>query len=147
MTTDASSGLRAVLDTNVFVSMFTHPPERPLFQLWVCAIERRYTLLISPAIIREVAGTLRHKFAWQEPEIIRVAKLLARVSEVVSPDVTLDVISRDPDDNRILECAVAGRADLIVSGDRDLRDLRAYEGIAIVAPRDMMRMLGLPESL
>ena len=112
----------------------------------MAAICRRYVLLLSPAIIRELAGTLRDKFAWHEPDITRLAKTLARVAELVTPDITLDVIPNDPDDNRILECAVAGHANLIVSGDRDLRQLRDYDNILIVVPRDFMRMLGIPET-
>ncbi len=115
-------------------------------QIWADAVRQRYTLMISPAIIREVAGTLRDKFVWPEPEIVRLIKVLARVGELVTPQITLDVIEADPDDNRILECAVAGQANVIVSGDRDLRRLRVYDGIPIVVPRDFMRMLGLPEA-
>lgn len=146
MTTDVSNGLRAVLETNVFISIFTSSSERPMAQIWADAVRQRYTLMISPAIIREVAGTLRDKFVWPEPEIVRLIKVLARVGELVTPQITLDVIEADPDDNRILECAVAGQANVIVSGDRDLRRLRVYDGIPIVVPRDFMRMLGLPEA-
>ncbi|ETW98495.1 MAG: hypothetical protein ETSY1_18505 [Candidatus Entotheonella factor] len=140
-----SSGLRAVLDTNVFVSIFTSSSERPMAQLWAAAVRQRYTLVISPAIIREVAGILQHKFAWADPEVVRLIKVLARVGELVTPQITLDVIGADPDDNRILECAVAGHANVIVFGDRELRRLGVYDGIPIVVPRDFMRMLGLPE--
>ena len=55
---------------------------------------------------------------------------------------TLHVILHDPDDNRILECAVEGQAHLIVSGDRDLRRLKIYQGIPIVTPTDFLRTLG-----
>lgn len=112
--------------------------------LWVAARERRYQLLISPAIITEVAEKLRTKFGWEEARIIRRCKLMAKVGrEVVVPRFVLDVIPEDPDDNRILECAVAGKADVIVTGDRALRRLRSYEGMPIVRPVDFMRTLGL----
>ena len=51
----------------------------------------------------------------------------------------------DPNDHRILEGAVAGRVSVVVSGDRDFRRLSAYDGIAIVAPHNFMRLLGMPE--
>jgi hypothetical protein len=57
--------------------------------------------------------------------------------------ITLDVIREDPPDNRILECAVEGRANLIVSGDRHLRRLKIYQGIPIVRPIDFLRTLGV----
>jgi predicted nucleic acid-binding protein len=53
---------------------------------------------------------------------------------VVAPTDELHVVSRDPDDNRVVEAAVAGEADYIVSGDEDLLDLGGYEGISIVSP-------------
>lgn len=145
MSPEPSSGLRAVLDTNVLISMFANRPDRPIFQVWTYAVRRHYTLLLSPAIIREALRTLRRKFAWDEPHLIRLAKALAHVGELITPAITLAVVPNDPDDNRILECAVAGSANVIVSGDLDLRNLGAYDGIAIVAPRDFMRMLGIPE--
>ena len=63
---------------------------------------------------------------------------LETVAEIVEPEEVLDVIAEDPDDNRVLECAVKGRADLIVSGDRHLLKLGSYQGIAIVTVRQFM---------
>jgi hypothetical protein len=68
-------------------------------------------------------------------------KALTHTGNLIVPDFTLEIITEDPPDNRILECAVAGNANLIVSGNRHLLRLREYEGIAIVRPRDFMRML------
>ena len=63
------------------------------------------------------------------------------MATIVSPDFTLNVIVEDEPDNRVLECAVAGKADLIVSGDLDLRRLKSFQGIAIVRPVDLLRTL------
>ena len=134
--------MRAVLDTNVLVSAFSYPRGR-LTALWHAARSQRYRLVISPAIIGEVGGTLREKFAWDERRLRNRLKELWRVGELVIPDISLDVIPNDPDDNRILECAVTGKVDLIVSGDRHLLQLKSYEGIPIVRPVDFRRTLGL----
>jgi len=142
MSTAPSGGMKAVLDTNVLISAFTKPSGQ-LIALWQAAEERRFQLLISPAIVSEVAEKLRDKFGWDAPRIIRQAKLMARTGKVVVPRIALDVIQDDPDDNRILECAIAGHADVIVSGDRHLRRLKSYEGIPIVRPVDFRRTLGL----
>lgn len=141
MHTEHGSGLRVVLDTNIFVSAFTYP-ERPLFRIWQEAVRSRYQLLLSPVMIREVARVLREDFAWQEDTVISHVKLLAKVGEIITPTVILHVIVEDPTDNRVLECAVTGRADLIVSGDRHLRRLKRYQGIPIVRPLDFLRTLG-----
>ena len=111
--------MRAVLDTNVLASAFKDPPGR-VTPLWRAARQRRYRLVISPAIMREVADVLRRKLGWEEPRIIRRLKRLSRVAELVQPEITVSIITDDPPDNRILECASASGSMLIVSDDRDL---------------------------
>lgn len=111
--------------------------------LWHAALERRYQLLISPAIVAEVAEKLRGKFSWEESRIIRRSKLMTHTGTVVVPRFVLEVIPEDPDDNRILECAVEGKANVIVSGDRALLRLKSYQGIPIMRPIDFLRTLGL----
>jgi putative PIN family toxin of toxin-antitoxin system len=134
-------GLRVVLDTNIYISAFSNASGIP-FQIWQHAIKRRYILLISPAIIRELADVLRTDFSWSEPEILSQLKLLARTARVINPRHSINIITDDPDDNRILECAMEGRADLIVSGDRHLTRVKAFRGVGIVRPADFKRTLG-----
>jgi uncharacterized protein len=139
VSTGASEGLRVVLDTNVLVSAFTNHKGISL-QIWQLAIDRRYILLLSPQIASELARVLRRKFSWGDARILPEMKFLVRTAEMVVPKVTLHVVS-DDDDNRILECAAAGKASLIVSSDRHLRKLESYEGIGIVTPIDFRRIL------
>jgi putative PIN family toxin of toxin-antitoxin system len=112
--------LRVVLDSNVYVSAFTRRPGSP-FLIWRAALDRHYVLLVSPTLVDELGGILRVRFDWPDEQITRRLKLLTKVAEIVNPDLTIDAIPADDDDNRILECAIAGKADLIVSGDRHLR--------------------------
>ena len=138
-----SGKLSVVLDTNVYVSAFTFP-RGSLFPIWRRARAGTYRLLVSPAIVREFARTLREQFSWGEHQITGQLKLLVSTSEIVSPDTVPEVIARDPADNHILACAVSGGADLIVTGDRDLLHLKSYRGIGIVRPADFLRTLGGP---
>jgi uncharacterized protein len=133
--------LKVVLDTNVYFSAFKGVRGVP-FELWRRAVEREYILLVSPAIIRELAEVLRSGLKWPEAEIVAQLKLLVRVAKVVEPRVALQVIKADPDDDRILECAVAGGADLIVSGDQHLTRLKNFEGIGVVRPAYFLKILG-----
>jgi uncharacterized protein len=96
---------------------------------------------VSPVLIREIDGAMRAKLDWSEADIIRQLKLIVRAATIVQPTVMFEAAS-DPDDDRILECAVAGRADLIVSYDRHLTKLRSFRGIPIVRPLDLLRTLG-----
>lgn len=142
MTSVPTSGLRVVLDTNVYISTFAYP-KRPIAEVWRHALRQRYHLLVAPAIINEAGRTLRAVLAWDDARVLARLRLIVKVAEVVVPAITLQVITEDPADDRVLECAVAGRADLIVSGDRHLRKLRRYQNIPIVRPVDFLRMLGV----
>ena len=139
-TVKGAARLRVVLDTNVYFSAFTHPTG-VAFWIWEQAVRRRYVLLTSPTIIREVARVFRRKAGWRDNQIVGSLKLLVKTAEIVSPKIQVRAIPEDDDDNRILECAVEGKADLIVSRDQHLRRLKAFEGIGIVHPVDFRRTL------
>ncbi len=130
--------LRVVFDTNVFISaLFGGFPE----EADQAALERRCTLVVSPAILSELARTLREKFPTPEADIVAYVRQIGRVAEIVRPNRRVGVL-RDEADNRVLECAEAGRVDLIVSGDRDLLRLKQHVNIPIVRPADFVRTLG-----
>ena len=81
-----------------------------------------------------------------EPSQSDALAIRARLEDnatVVDPDFELNAVPDDPDDNRVLECAVAGKADFIVSGDRHLLRLGNYEEIAIVTVRQFLETAGL----
>jgi uncharacterized protein len=142
MSTAAHGGLRAVLDTNVYISAFTKSKGQT-FLIWDAACDQLYRLLVSPAIVREMASVLRERFAWSESDVIAHVRLVSHVAEIVIPTATINIITNDPPDNRILECAIDGKADLIVSGDRHLRGLKTYQGIPIIRSTDFLRTLGV----
>ena len=133
--------LNVVLDTNVYFSAFSSTRGVP-FELWRRAVQGEYTLLISPAMIRELADVLRTDLQRSDREIVAQLKRVVRVAKIVEPTLTLAVIKADPDDDRILECAVAGHADLIVSYDHHLTRVKAFQGIGIVRAIDFLRTLG-----
>ncbi|MGA2214222.1 MAG: putative toxin-antitoxin system toxin component, PIN family [Bryobacteraceae bacterium] len=135
--------LRVLLDTNVYISAFQYPKGRNA-ALWRAARDGRYWLLVSPAIIREMARVLRDDFSWQEDGIETLVRRVADVAGagVVAPHTKVRAVTADPDDNRILECAVSGKADL-TSNDHHLLDLKGYAGIPIIAAVDFRRTLGV----
>lgn len=112
-------------------------------ELWEHALKGTYTLLISPAIVAELANVLREKFMWPEDAIKARVKRFQRIADIITPHFVPNVIENDPADNHILACAVSGKADIIVSGDkRHLLPLKEYEGIPIIRPVNFLRMLG-----
>ena len=138
----AGAPLKAVLDTNIYIAAFGYP-KGVTAALWIAATQGRFLLLASPEIIHEMARVLRADFNWEEPRVQKAVRVVAQIAEIVVPRTPLQAVSADPDDDRILECAVEGKADLIVSNDHHLLDLKVYEGIAIVAGQDFRRTLGL----
>jgi uncharacterized protein len=134
------TGLSVVLDTNVYVSIFTHP-ERPIFQVWTHAVRNLYDLIVSPVIVAEFARVSRRDFHWDEKKVHFYVRLINKTGKVVAPKSIPDVIKEDPDDNHILACALAGKANLIVSRDLDLLRLKQYEGIGIMSPIDFLHTL------
>jgi putative PIN family toxin of toxin-antitoxin system len=142
MNTARAGRLRVVLDSNVYVSAFMDQRGSP-FRSWRAALEGHYILLTSPQVVDELAGVLKLVLGWDDPKVTARIKLLVKVAEIIVPRISLNEITKDDDDNRILECAVAGKADLIVSGDHHLTELKSFREIGIVRPADFQRILGL----
>ena len=141
MKNDKNGGrLRAVLDTNVLFSAYRLPPGF-LAGIRQALEDGRFTLVFSPAIANELGEILR-RFGWNDRDTKDLLKLLSRKAVLVQPQEIPNAVPDDPDDNHIVACAIEGRADLIVSGDRHLLTLVSYEGIPIVRPVDFLRTLG-----
>lgn len=122
--------MRVAFDTNIYVSALTFPGGRGEEALRL-AIEGRFELLISAAIVVELARVLRSKFDWEEDRITDACRLIGAIGKPVNPKRRVSLL-KDEADNRILECASEGRADLIVTGDRHLLDIRQYAGAIIL---------------
>ena len=137
---------RVVLDTNLFVSSVLVKSGLPAqaLQAWR---ERKFVLLVSPAIVAEIRHTLnydriRRKYRITDEDIGDLILLLEKNGLLVDGLAdTSGVIPDDPDDERILACAIDGQADLIVSGDRHLLDLESYADIPIITARDFLERL------
>ena len=127
---------RAVFDTNIFLSAFTFGGNPGLLFDW--ARSGKFRLIISPAILCEFASILKNKFSWVDEDIQEALVLIGRSAELVKPERSLTVI-RDEADNRILECALEGRADTIVSGDSHLLSLKEFQGIQILSAAAFLR--------
>jgi putative PIN family toxin of toxin-antitoxin system len=132
--------LRVVLDTNILISAFVFPGGIPE-TVYRAALERRITLITSPPLLAELGRVLQDKFGWDPMRSEDAVAQVARIGEVVRPIETIDTIAEDPADNRVLEAAETGHADLIVSGDRHLLNLTTWHGIEIVKAAALQRLL------
>ena len=132
--------MRVVADTNVIISalMFGGLPGRFLD----LALRQRFTLITSTALLDELDEKLRGKFAVSESDARLIRAKLKDNTTVVDPRFELNAVPDDPDDNRVLECAQAGGANSIVSGDRHLLRIGEFEGVAIVTVRQFLETAG-----
>jgi putative PIN family toxin of toxin-antitoxin system len=122
--------MKAVVDTNVFVSSFFGGNPRKVIDLWKAG---ELTLCLSAAILDEYADVLRRLGLEGEDELGELLDLFARGINLLFTTETpkLAVVAADPGDDKFVECAVALKADVIVTGDRALRDVGNYMGIKI----------------
>ena len=123
--------MRVVFDTNVFVAALTLPGGRG-DQAIRRIVEGEDSLALSKPILDELLTVLARKFARDREELARVAVFLSNLGEIVEPAEPLTVLADEPD-NRILECALAANAQLIVTGDRAMLALGEYRGVRIVS--------------
>ena len=133
--------LRVVVDTNVLLSFLIKRNSVP--GVVVQHVLEHHRLLISSPVIEELAskcrkGKFRSYFTLEEGA--EFVELLERVGGLV-PIRTGVVACRDAKDNMFLDLALSGRADLLISGDKDLSDMKGLGGTAILPPKQCMRLL------
>ena len=129
--------MRVVFDTNIFVSAFVIPgslAERAILKI----VEGKDVLLLSEDILDELLSVLSIRFSRDREEISRVAVFLSEVAERVRTTGEIRVL-RDEPDNRILECAVSGKADIIVTGDKEMLKVGIYSGTRIIGLNAYLR--------
>jgi len=136
--------VKLVLDTNVFISaLLWYGPPHQLLRL----IEKgTFTLCITPSLLEELTDVLsRPKFSSRIKDRKTSPKeLLAAILDVAElhPDKRIkSVVKNDPDDDRVLACALASGAKYIITGDPHLLKLKNWSGISILTPRQFLSLI------
>ena len=136
-----------VLETDVIVSALLSPdgPPAEIIDRWEAG---EFEVAISPPLLAELERGLQYPrvqayLKRSRDEVAAFVERFRRVATVVDPQLTVDVIDQDPAANRVLECAVAGSADTIVIGDGHLLGLKAYRGIVVLRPAELLALLRL----
>ena len=136
---------KVVIDTNVFVSSFFGGNPRKIIDLWKSG---HVTLCLSKPIVDEYVQVLRRLGLQDEQELEELLSLFASGFHLIFTATTpqLHIVAADPDDNKFIECAVALKADCIISGDKALIEIKDYMGIKIVTPKDFLEEFVRAES-
>ncbi len=134
-----------VLDTNVIISALLSPTGAPaeIVRRWEAG---EFDAAVSPLLLAELEKALAY------PQVTRYLRLskeqvstflkgYSTVAMLVEPQMRLEVVSADPGDDRVLECAVEAGAGFIITGDQHLLDLKEYQGIVILPPAGFLVLL------
>ncbi len=133
--------MKIVLDNNVFISgIFWKGFPNQIIKL---AEERKIEIIITQEIIDELFGVLKRKkfrplFLEAKIEHNEVFEKILELVTTYSATDKIEIIKEDPDDNKFLSCAMAGGASFIVSGDKHLLNLKSFQGIPILTPRQFI---------
>ena len=133
--------LRVLLDTNILISAFQFGGT-PLY-VFEYVLSKRVIGITSDELIVELLGVFRRKFQLDDDTIKLAEKKIRRSFRTITPTISLDVLD-DVDDNRVLEAAITGRCDYIVTGDMDLLRLKHYKDIAIVTAAEFLKVFAAP---
>jgi putative PIN family toxin of toxin-antitoxin system len=131
--------VRAVFDTNIFISAFVIPGGNA-DEAYLHAVHGMFELFTSVAILTETATTLQTKFQWSDEKVRQLLQAISKTATVLRTQPHLHLLADEPD-NRILECAALAKADVIVTGDRHLLALQRHEETRIVTLAAFLRLL------
>lgn len=125
--------MRVVIDTNVFISSFFGGNPRKVIDLWA---REHITLCFSREIIREYIEVMERLGLQEDEGLSEILSLFARGFHCLftTKMPALKIVEDDPDDDKFIECAVALKADFVVTGDKALLAVEDYMGIKITTP-------------
>lgn len=128
--------VRVVLDTNVYIAAALNPQSIIYKIVEDSAAQYLAKYYTSPEILQELQDKLESpKLGFSRADVVRWLNRLEEAVTILRPQQKVDVLTeRDPDDNKILECALEAKADLIITADRDLLSLKEFDGIKIMHP-------------
>lgn len=128
--------IRVVPDTNILISSVFWRGKP--FQVIKFGLERKYDLITSTEILEEFVDKMLNKFGFPEDRLAEQMDIIFAHFQIVPKISTVNVV-RDPKDNKVVETAIDGRANYIVSGDPDLTDLKEFRGIKILTPDEFLK--------
>ena len=131
--------MKLVFDTNFYISAFVIPDSKA--EKALLKVLEEDTLLISKDIINETLSVLSTKFHRDREALSHLAVYFSEVAQMLEPvEIKLSVLKDEPD-NRILECAVSGKADAIVTGDKEMIMLKEFKGIRIMSLKEYLERI------
>ena len=131
--------MKVVIDTNVFVSSFFGGNPKRIIDLWK---NEEIVLCLSKDILDEYIDVLQRVGLQDENEIEELLSLFAKGFNILFTTKTpkIKAVKGDPDDDKFIECAVALKVEVIITGDKTLKAMNEYMGIKILTPRQFLKI-------
>lgn len=135
--------VKIVLDTNILISAlgFGGKPR----EIFLLALKKKIQGVISVVLLAELNEVILKKFPKLEPQLSFIEKQIKDKFLVVKPHRTLSIL-KDEADNRVLEAAMEGNCDYIITGDKELLALKSFQNIKITNPQEFFREIGVVEN-
>ncbi len=130
--------MKVVVDTNIFVSSFFGGNPKKIIDLWK---EGKISLCVSKNILDEYIEVLQRIGLGDEREFEELLSLFAKGFNILFTTKTpkIKAVKGDPDDDKFIECAVALKAEAIITGDKGLKAMNEYVGIKILTPQQFLK--------
>jgi hypothetical protein len=138
--------MRIVLDTNVLVSAFVSKEGQPAKIVDLLLTFPEIRLILSKQILREFKEVMlredvRGRFGYSAGDVDLFVKGLRAIASVVTVKSKLKIVRADPEDGIVINTAVDGKADFVVSGDSHLKKLKKFRGIRILNSKQMLEVI------
>jgi len=131
--------IKVVLDTNVFISALFW--KGAPYQIFREILKGAILNFVSPQILKELKERLLYKFKLPLEKVKEYLETVVFNSKITYPKKKLNIVKKDPSDNKIIECALEAKASFIISGDRHLLEIREYKGIKIISPKEFLSLI------
>lgn len=128
--------IKIVLDANVFISALFW--KGAPYQMVQKIIKGEILNFTSPQILQEIKEKLLIKFELPPEKVKEFLEIIVFNSKIIRPEKEVDIVRKDPKDNKIIECALGAKAPFIISGDKHLLEIKEYRGIRIISPKEFL---------
>ncbi len=130
--------IKVVFDTNILISSTLWVGSVAQKLLFHC-IKEDIPIFSSQEIIEEYQKILKRDFGYSEEEIESVMEKIFQFISLVNPNIKVNTVKEDSDDNKIIECALESKADYIITYDKHLLKLINFEGVKIIKPEELIK--------
>lgn len=131
--------IKVVLDNNVLISALFW--KGAPYQIFKKVLEGAILNFTSPKILEELKKKLLEKFKLPPEKVKEFLEIIIFNSQIVYPKKKLNVVKKDPSDNKILECALEAKVSFVISGDEHLLEIGEYKEIKIISPKEFLSQI------